>query len=221
MQAFILIGSRFDNGKPVVENIYTGLDGVALQEASDKAAESGRYIAIGKIVNPSCTPMPITGVKTEVTTPAFPRSGGGVTPRVRQSPPHILARDAQEKRNRENRLNPTPVSVKADSSGLRTDGPTMEEFIDAGYPPSRYPPVGWTEKPSPALDAYRANGDEGLDSLGLTIPGSGAKDTSGEENDAGSPPDANAGHPVETAKAPTLPQTPPATGKPSRLKSKK
>jgi len=41
---------------------------------------------------------------------------------------------------------------------LRTDGPTLEEFLIAGYKAENYPPEGYAEKPSPALDTYRATG---------------------------------------------------------------
>lgn len=39
---------------------------------------------------------------------------------------------------------------------LRTDGPTLEEWLKAGYEPKDYPPVGYAEKDSPALADYKA-----------------------------------------------------------------
>lgn len=39
---------------------------------------------------------------------------------------------------------------------LREDGPTLEEWVKAGYRPEGYPPVGYAELPSPALEAYKA-----------------------------------------------------------------
>ena len=39
---------------------------------------------------------------------------------------------------------------------LRTDGPTIEEFVFAGYKPENYPPAGYAERPSAGLDRYRA-----------------------------------------------------------------
>jgi hypothetical protein len=38
---------------------------------------------------------------------------------------------------------------------LRTDGPTLEEFISAGYKAEHYPPQGYAEKDSEGLRAYR------------------------------------------------------------------
>lgn len=38
----------------------------------------------------------------------------------------------------------------------RTDGPTLEEFVAAGYKPENYPPSGYAERPSAGLDEYRA-----------------------------------------------------------------
>lgn len=40
----------------------------------------------------------------------------------------------------------------------REDGPTLEEYVAAGYLPANYPPGGYAEQASPALDHYRATG---------------------------------------------------------------
>jgi hypothetical protein len=42
------------------------------------------------------------------------------------------------------------------ADGKRTNGPTIEEWVKAGYRPEHYPPGDYAEKPSPGLDAYRA-----------------------------------------------------------------
>jgi hypothetical protein len=34
---------------------------------------------------------------------------------------------------------------------LRTDGPTLEEYVERGYDPKTYPPKGYEAKPSPAF----------------------------------------------------------------------
>lgn len=39
---------------------------------------------------------------------------------------------------------------------LRTDGPTLEKWVEAGYLPENYPPDGYAELDSPALTAYKA-----------------------------------------------------------------
>jgi hypothetical protein len=41
---------------------------------------------------------------------------------------------------------------------LRADGPTLEEYVLAGYKAENYPPEGYAEKPSPGLDHFRENG---------------------------------------------------------------
>lgn len=41
---------------------------------------------------------------------------------------------------------------------LRTDGPTIEEWVAKGYRAEHYPPEGWAEVPSPGLDRYRTTG---------------------------------------------------------------
>lgn len=43
-----------------------------------------------------------------------------------------------------------------DSEGLRTDGPTIEEWVKAGYPADNYPPRGYAEKPSQGLNEHKA-----------------------------------------------------------------
>jgi len=40
---------------------------------------------------------------------------------------------------------------------LREDGPTLEEFIAAGYKAEAYPPKGYAPVPSPGLTTYRLN----------------------------------------------------------------
>lgn len=42
------------------------------------------------------------------------------------------------------------------TDGPRKDGPTLEEYVEAGYDPADYPPQGFAEVPSAGLDAYRA-----------------------------------------------------------------
>jgi hypothetical protein len=40
---------------------------------------------------------------------------------------------------------------------LRLDGPTLEQYVAAGYKPENYPPQGYAEKASPGLEAWRAS----------------------------------------------------------------
>lgn len=41
-----------------------------------------------------------------------------------------------------------------DADGLKLGGPTIEEWVKAGYKPENYPPQGWAIKPSPGLDKF-------------------------------------------------------------------
>jgi hypothetical protein len=47
----------------------------------------------------------------------------------------------------------------AGAAVLRQDGPTFEEFLAAGHKPEAYPPAGYAEKPSAALEAFRKTGE--------------------------------------------------------------
>lgn len=54
------------------------------------------------------------------------------------------------------------------SSDERGPGPTIEEWVDAGYPAAKYPPDGYDEVPSPGLTAYRQTGSLQVDSPNST-----------------------------------------------------
>lgn len=41
---------------------------------------------------------------------------------------------------------------------LRIDGPTIEEWVQRGYDPAKYPPAGYAEKTSPGLMRFKAGG---------------------------------------------------------------
>lgn len=42
-----------------------------------------------------------------------------------------------------------PPSTERAAPQLREDGPTIEEWIDAGYPPAAYPPLGYAARSTP------------------------------------------------------------------------
>ena len=73
MRALILIGA-YDDPKEgrVVDNLYTGLSGVDLEVAAEKAVASKKYTEIGRLTNPSFAPMAIDPRKTVCSKPTFP-----------------------------------------------------------------------------------------------------------------------------------------------------
>lgn len=59
----------------------------------------------------------------------------------------------------------TPAKAAADAgapagggTSLRDDGPTIEEWVAAGYLPENYPPDGYAERRSDGLKAFKKNG---------------------------------------------------------------
>lgn len=50
---------------------------------------------------------------------------------------------------------------------LRSDGPTLEEFVAAGHRPYAYPPEGYAPKASPGLDEWRRTGAFGAWALSV------------------------------------------------------
>ena len=50
-----------------------------------------------------------------------------------------------------------------DANGLRTDGPTLEEYVAAGYDAKGYPPQGYAAKPSTGSNAGAGTGSTGKD----------------------------------------------------------
>lgn len=47
----------------------------------------------------------------------------------------------------------------SDEPVLSQDGPTIEQYVAAGYLAENYPPQGFAEKESEALTFYKANGE--------------------------------------------------------------
>lgn len=69
----------------------------------------------------------------------------------------------QQAREAEQPPTPAPPSAEAntwpdlpgDPTQLRLDGPTFEEYVNAGYRPELYPPVGYAVRASLVLSLYR------------------------------------------------------------------
>lgn len=49
---------------------------------------------------------------------------------------------------------PPPIAMDAET--VRTDGPTLEEYVGSGRKPEDYPPEGYAERDSPGLRKLRA-----------------------------------------------------------------
>lgn len=69
-----------------------------------------------------------------------------------------------------------PPPELVNESGLRTDGPTLEQFVAAGYPATAYPPQGYAVRESPplvdadppvgtAVDTQEGAGDQSADGV--------------------------------------------------------
>jgi hypothetical protein len=153
MRALILIGSKRTKDKGLVpECLYCGLDGVELQTAADKAAASGEYAEIGRLIHPVAAPMPIDPTPTTITTPTFPR------PKVLAQPKVKKAQAEEEAAAKRAKTNPA-ADISLDKNGslnLRTDGPEFEEWIAKGYAPAGYPPKGYAAKESAAWTMFQA-----------------------------------------------------------------
>lgn len=48
------------------------------------------------------------------------------------------------------------------TSGGTSDGPTFEEWVQAGYSPDNYPPAGYPEIPSPGLTEFRMKQEQAV-----------------------------------------------------------
>lgn len=53
---------------------------------------------------------------------------------------------------------PTMENMEHARAGEKLDGPTIEEFVAAGYLPEEYPPPGYAVLPSAGLDAFKSGG---------------------------------------------------------------
>lgn len=52
----------------------------------------------------------------------------------------------------------TPSTPAPEEGGLKAGGPTMEDWVEAGFNPVGYPPEGFSEVDSPALQEFKATG---------------------------------------------------------------
>lgn len=63
-----------------------------------------------------------------------------------ENPPGLYSKDEKGNPDKRDLFN---------ADGLRLDGPTFEQWLEAGYYPEAYPPKEYAEKPSEGLRIYR------------------------------------------------------------------
>ncbi len=84
---------------------------------------------------------------------------------------HILTSNAAEKAAAAETAKTPPPTPPAIPSGntdeLRTDGPTLEEYVAAGYPAEQYPPAGYAPRTAatPPKDPPKRTAADTLGSL--------------------------------------------------------
>jgi hypothetical protein len=64
---------------------------------------------------------------------------------------------------------------------LRTDGPTIEVYVAAGYDPKGYPPEGFAEVDSPGLVRFKATGSVEEKTEPVPVPATPAEPPTGNE----------------------------------------
>jgi len=83
--------------------------------------------------------------------PATVGSGSGPTPDPKIAQDRMVEQEAGRKGG------PSDDVAEDSPVGGRTDGPTLEEYVAAGYKAENYPPDGYAERPSAGLTEYRAS----------------------------------------------------------------
>ncbi len=154
MNVLILVGKRrTPEGAIESVGLYCGTDGVALAEAAEKAAETKSFYEIGKIVNPSVTPMPIVPSVIKQTTPVFPRLKAKEHVKVAKGTKHIEDLESDLARQRLDRFKQPQLSKsgeliqeKQPSTPREDGGPTINEYVARGYAKENYPPAGFAAK---------------------------------------------------------------------------
>jgi hypothetical protein len=160
MNALILIGVKKSKSGLQPESLYCGLDGVELEKAATDAAATKEYVFIGKIVNPSCTPMPIDPTPTTRTTPEFNRPKAHKPAQPKGQPKHMQERDDLIAKQRAERLTPTPPPKRSNplekaangAKGVSTDvNKELDEAALAAQAsvPSPSTPAASSDAPKP------------------------------------------------------------------------
>jgi hypothetical protein len=97
---------------------------------------------------PGFAPIATDGDKVPT---SAPKAGAPTLPTVDRAKALAAARATQVLNYTRRKEGETPLKTN-----LRTDGPTLEKWLEAGYPPDKYPPEGYAELDSPALTGYKA-----------------------------------------------------------------
>jgi len=167
MPCLLLIGVRRDEtGKKVAECLYAGWDGIELEKAADEAARSDKKWEgnrFYKTAFPFSSPMPIDRTPIQQSTPKFPERKKAELPKIADQPEWRQKLNAENLKNRikatQVEVPPIPEHLKPKTKGggativndgknvnLNPMGPTIAEFVSAGYDPRNYPPKGFAPK---------------------------------------------------------------------------
>lgn len=142
-----------------VDCLYIGFDGAVGEAKAAEAAKSEKYSRMGKIMGSLIVPIPVDPTPTLSSgAPPERKRIAAKAPKVAEPPKHISDREKTIADERRARL-AVPVAPGADIQ-KRDAGPTLEQYREAGYPDSTYPPQGYDAKDSPAyrdLLVHRTN----------------------------------------------------------------
>jgi hypothetical protein len=94
---------------------------------------------------------PVADEGEKLPTVAAKTSAAPTLPTVEEAKARAAARQTQVLDYTRQKGEPQPLI-----QNLRQDGPTLEKWVEAGYKPENYPPVGYAELDSPALTEYKA-----------------------------------------------------------------
>lgn len=176
MKPFVFLGyTRNEAGKESFEVVYIGFDGQAGQDEWNKVISEKKFTRGERHYLSGGAPLPVVPSDMKGTTPKFAVTKPVKAPGVGSPPKHMAEAEEALRKQREEELNnrlresrfftgdKNPGSASGEKEpaaaaegGLKSGGPTLEEYIAAGYQPDTYPPSGYAEVPSPGLDAYRA-----------------------------------------------------------------
>lgn len=143
------------DAKGVLVTLYAGEDAAAAEQAytgADAALE-----IVGVVSYPQFTRQrfPTAEVQLERQQAEASLNTEQRAAKLREVKAIGLRQEAEKLLKQAEGLSP---AAKAPRSTLSDAGPTIEEFVKAGYDPKGYPPSGYAEKPSEGLTYFRANG---------------------------------------------------------------